>query len=313
MSPPLVVSGTIGPFFKEELTVEQVQKYFDLLKANHVTHVDVARGYGNAEKNFGQIDFNSQGFIFDTKVKSFEPGSHTADKVHASFELSLQLLNVKKVHILYLHAPDRATPFEEPLRAFNEIYQKGGFEKFGLSNYSAKDIEEILAITDKNGWVRPTVYQGSYNILSRKNEKELFPLLRKENIAFYAYSPLAAGLLVGNVRHKDQEIRPGSRFQVVPSYKNAYFKDAIFEAITEYLEEVKKFDLSPNEVAVRWILHHSILSGEFGDAVIFGGASFEQAQENIVEYKKGPLPIELAHFIDRLWEKIEKDAPNYHL
>ena len=36
------------------------------------------------------------------------------------------------------------------------------------------------------GYVLPTVYQGMYNALTRDVEKELFPALRRLNIAFYA-------------------------------------------------------------------------------------------------------------------------------
>lgn len=37
-----------------------------------------------------------------------------------------------KVNILYLHVPDRETPFEETLAAINEEYKKGRFVKVGL-------------------------------------------------------------------------------------------------------------------------------------------------------------------------------------
>lgn len=64
-----------------------------------------------------------------------------------------------KVQILYLHAPDRATPVEEVLRTLNELYKQGKFEKLGLSNYTAAEVAEFVAVADKNGFVRPSVYQ----------------------------------------------------------------------------------------------------------------------------------------------------------
>jgi aryl-alcohol dehydrogenase-like predicted oxidoreductase len=59
--------------------------------------------------------------------------------------------------------------------------------KIGISNYTAKGVEEFLSVCDKNGWTKPTVYQGQYNAVCRKRETELFPLLRKHGIKFYAY------------------------------------------------------------------------------------------------------------------------------
>jgi aflatoxin B1 aldehyde reductase len=39
--------------------------------------------------------------------------------------------------------------------------------------------------------------QGMYNGVTRQVELELFPCLRKHNMSFYAYNPLAGGVLTG--------------------------------------------------------------------------------------------------------------------
>ena len=44
-----------------------------------------------------------------------------------------------------------------------------------------------MRITKEKGFVQPSVYQGMYNLIARAGEAELFPLLRKHNISFYAY------------------------------------------------------------------------------------------------------------------------------
>ena len=36
---------------------------------------------------------------------------------------------MKQIHILYLHAPDRATPFADTLKAIDEAYREGSFKK----------------------------------------------------------------------------------------------------------------------------------------------------------------------------------------
>lgn len=38
------------------------------------------------------------------------------------------------------------------------------------------------------GYVKPTVLQGQYNLLARRGEADLLPVLRKHGIAYYAYS-----------------------------------------------------------------------------------------------------------------------------
>lgn len=101
----------------------------------------------------------SQGFLIDTKILSFFPGAHNPERIIASQKESFELLGVDKVNILYLHSPDRETPFIDALRTMNELYKQGKFEKLGISNYTASEVAEIVAICDKNGFVRPSVYQ----------------------------------------------------------------------------------------------------------------------------------------------------------
>lgn len=45
-------------------------------------------------------------------------------------------------------------------------------EELGLSNYASWEVAEIVGICERRGFVKPTVYQGIYNILDRKVEDE---------------------------------------------------------------------------------------------------------------------------------------------
>lgn len=48
----------------------------------------------------------------------------------------------------------------------NRLYEEGKFKKWGLSNYAAFEVAEIVMICRERGWVRPSVYQGCYNAIS---------------------------------------------------------------------------------------------------------------------------------------------------
>lgn len=45
-------------------------------------------------------------------------------------------------------------------------------EEFGLSNYAAWEVAEIVGICRQRGFVVPTVYQGPYNLIFRACEAE---------------------------------------------------------------------------------------------------------------------------------------------
>ena len=82
-----------------------------------------------------------------------------------------------------------------------------------MSNYTTEEVEQIVKICKERNYVLPSVYQGNYNAITRKNEDTLFPLLRKENISFYAYSPAAGGFFTQKANEKPT---PGTRFD--PNY-----------------------------------------------------------------------------------------------
>lgn len=59
------------------------------------------------------------------RVFPVKPGDHAPAALRATFQTSLKLLSPLKARVLYLHAPDRSTPFEETLREVNELYKEG--------------------------------------------------------------------------------------------------------------------------------------------------------------------------------------------
>lgn len=112
------------------------------------------------------------------------------------------------------------------------MYKQNKFQEWGISNYAAWEVVEIYYLCKANNWKPPTVYQGMYNYATRDVEKELFPALRRFNIAitwitwprcgmrFYAYNPLAGGLLTGKL-HYDNEPDSG-RFNVQTVWGKRY-------------------------------------------------------------------------------------------
>jgi len=315
MSTPSIIFGTIVFGFTDPSQAAVVaQPYFDILKAHGVTRLDTARRYGNAEEVIGNMNLESQGFVVDTKVFSFGPGAHKPEKIAESVRTSLDKLKLKKVDVMFLHAPERTTPIEEAVKGMNDLYQQGLYARFGVSNFTAAEVAEVVAVSDKHGWVRPTVYQGNYNAITRLNEDELFPLLRKEKIAFHAYSPLAGGCRAGKTTNANRHNPEPGRMTgpAAARYQGWYFKDSYFNALDKYLEFVKKHNLTPTEVAARWLAHHSYLSAAYGDAIIVGASRVDQLETNLQEIERGPLPAEVAQFVSNLWAEIKKDAPPYH-
>lgn len=198
-------------------TPDEVKAFLDTFYDRGGRHIDTSRNYspgaqGSSEPRLGAVEAGSR-FNIDTKILGV-PGNgpfHTAQQVKSSIDASiadLKLPDGVKIDIMYLHLPDRETPLEETCEAINRAYQEDKFKRFGISNYTADEVEQIVAICKNKGYVAPTVYQGQYNPIVRSGEDTLFPVLRKHGIAFYAYSPAAAGVFIGN----QKAAQSGGRF-----------------------------------------------------------------------------------------------------
>jgi aflatoxin B1 aldehyde reductase len=173
-------------------TPTEVESYLNSFADRGHTTLDTARTYsvhaeGSSEPRIGAVQARKR-FTIDTKVVSGGVDHpHSRELIAKSIEDSLAALKVPQVDVEYLHWPDRSTPFEETCEAMDKAYREGKFRRFGLSNYSASDVEEIVSICEKRGFVSPSVYQGQYNPIARNVEEELFPVLRRHGIAFHAY------------------------------------------------------------------------------------------------------------------------------
>ncbi|XP_025968283.2 aflatoxin B1 aldehyde reductase member 3-like [Dromaius novaehollandiae] len=254
-----------------------------------------------------------------TKANPLQGNTLKPECLRLQLETSLERLGRKSVELFYLHLPDHGTPVEETLRACNELHKEGKFKELGLSNYAAWEVAEICTICKHNKWVMPTVYQGMYNAITRQVETELFPCLRYYGLRFYAYNPLAGGLLTGKYKYEDKDTKqPAGRFfgnDWAQIYRDRYWKKCHFEAIA-LVEKALKDAYGSNppsltSATLRWIYNHSKLQGSLGDAVIIGMSNMEQLEQNLDGSEEGPLLPAVVEAFDKAWNLTAHDCPNY--
>jgi aflatoxin B1 aldehyde reductase len=274
---------------------------------------------GKQETWTGKAGWQDRKLTLATKHYPFQPGQHSPEKIRAALETSLKELNAEKsgVDIFYLHAADRSIPFKVTLEAVNEMHKEGKFKRLGLSNFTSFEVAEVALTCQANGWVRPTIWQGMYNAITRSIETELIPACKRYGLDIVVYNPIAGGLFSG--KFKLDEVPKDGRFSDTARsgkmYRDRYFKDANFEALRIIQPVVEKNGLTLIETAFRWLVHHSKLNITDGnDGIIIGVSSLTQLKQNLELLEKGPLPEEVVKALDEAWLVAKSTtAPYWHL
>jgi len=320
---PRVILGlmTFGPDVDAGARVTSLDDYnktLDYFQAQGYNEVDTARAYigGKQEAFTKEAKWQERGLMLATKCYPREAGDHARERLTASVEKSLSELGTNCVDIFYLHAADRGTPFEETLEIMNDLHKQGKFVQLGLSNWTSFEVAEAVLLCRQHGWVRPTIYQGMYNAITRSIETELIPACRRYGLDIVIYNPLAGGLFSG--KYKSMEVPKEGRYsdavgQMGGMYRGRYFKDATFDALRTIEPVVEKHNLTMLETGLRWCVHHSKLnvSTGGGDGIIIGVSSQKQLEQNLKDLEKGPLPDEVVKALDEAWLITKPTTTNY--
>jgi aflatoxin B1 aldehyde reductase len=307
-----LVLGTMnfGPQVDLAVGRQMIQSFLDA----GYTEIDSAYVYneGATEKMLGQIlpAFDRQSYSIATKVNPRITGRLDRDAVLKQCNESLERMNLDYVDILYLHMPDAETPVEEALEACAELVANKKVKQIGLSNFPSWLVAHSYHVCMKNGWPTPTVYQGLYNAISRKTENELFMCLRQYHMRFYAFNPLAGGLLSG--KHLNYEESPESgRFARLASYRKRYWKKSYFEAVNSIASVCEKHNIKPAQAAYKWLAYHSLLNTSQQDAIIIGASTMEQFNANMLALNDANLPLEVLDAYSAAWEESKMESPDY--
>ncbi|KAF9346381.1 Aflatoxin B1 aldehyde reductase member 2 [Mortierella sp. AD094] len=317
---PRVVLGTMTFGFetKHDLSLirvcgpENVKSFLDLFGSYGHVELDTARIYGAGTTEQLLSQSPTAHFKIATKAWPFEDGSFNEENLAAQLRQSLKALNTTKVDIFYLHAPEGVTPLEVTAKAVNDLYKEGLFERFGLSNFSSWQVTLIYEICKQNAYVLPTVYQGMYNPISRTVVPELLPCLKYFNISFYAYHPIAGGLLTGKYKF-DKDVADGLRFDPKTGFgkhfRERYWNQLTFEGIGILEKAAAENQITLLEATLRWMRHHSRLEAK--DGIIIGASSLKNLEESLSDLDKGPLDESMIRAFDEAWEKVKPSSQYY--
>jgi aryl-alcohol dehydrogenase-like predicted oxidoreductase len=135
-----------------------------------------------------QVVVATKGGILRTGSRWLNDGSPS--HLRAACDASLRALEVERIDLYQLHAPDPNVPFDESVGTLAELRQQGKIRWVGLSNVSVAEIRAA------EGIVPITAVQNRLNPFFREALNDgVVRYCGERNIAFLAYSPTGGGRL----------------------------------------------------------------------------------------------------------------------
>ncbi len=122
-------------------------------------------------------------------------------------EASLKRLGMDYIDLYQCHRYDTETPLEETLRALDDLVSQGKVLYLGFSQWSAPQIADAVKFQETHNLDRFVSSQPYYNMIGRDLEKAVLPTCEREGIGQIVYSPLAQGVLDGQVQARRTRAR----------------------------------------------------------------------------------------------------------
>ncbi|KAI1389838.1 Aldo/keto reductase [Hypoxylon trugodes] len=284
---------TYGGHVEKENTFACMKAAYD----SGVNFFDCAEGYsggkseevmGEAIKKFG---WKRNDLVISTKL--YWGGAHGDNPVNnkglsrkhviEGMNGSLSRLGLEYVDLIYAHRPDRQTPMEETVRAFNHLINTGKALYWGTSEWNADEIAQAWRYADKLQLIGPVMEQPQYNMLDReKVEREYAHLYREVGLGLTVFSPLKTGVLSGKYKNG---IPPDSRYaqETVEFIAGFWKRTGSKERWETTIAQVNKLEpiadqlgIKQSQLALAWVLKNPNVS-----SAITGASNPEQVYENV--------------------------------
>ena len=176
-------------------------------------------------------------------------------------EASLRRLNTDRIDIFYLHKEDHDTPLAETLSAVGDLLRQGKILYFGVSNYRAWRIAEIVRLCDQMGLPWPVVSQPYYNAMNRMPEVEQLPVCGHYGLGVVPYSPLARGVLTGKYdpdATPDPESRVGRKDSRI---MESEWRRESLEIAQKVKAHAEARGITAGQFALNWVLNNRFVTG----------------------------------------------------
>jgi len=229
-----------------------------------VTFFDTSPLYGNghSEQILGAVLPKNNAPLVSTKVGlkkvtrsdgGFGVAPVKLDEKNIRKSVEQSLINLQRDHIdlLQLHAYDSTTPLEETLSALEKLYGEGKINAFGCSNYSPTQARELFRLIRKQNISFFWSMQCHYNVIEQRVSKIFAPLCEKNGAQLIINRALARGALTGQYTNLEK-LPIGSRAYNSLRIQKWLTKQRL-QSIKVLSEAISPFNVTLLEASLAWL------------------------------------------------------------
>jgi aryl-alcohol dehydrogenase-like predicted oxidoreductase len=250
-------------------------------------------------------------------------GGNHRKNLFQSVEASLKRLRTEYLDLLWVHAPDGLTPFEEIMRGLDDLVRMGKVFYVGISDAPAWWVARANTLAELRGWSPFVGLQIKYGLLERTPERELLPMARNLGLAVTPWGVQGGGLLSG--KYLDAKGTVDTRRADLDK-KITDAQRTTMRAVAEVAGEIGR---TPSQVALAWCRQqrHAVIIPIVGARTAsqladnLGCVEFELTEEQLARLSAAsPLslgfPYEFLdgagrhHIFGETYERIDNHHPN---
>lgn len=256
-----------------------VNRILDVSREYGVNFIDSADVYadGASEVCLGKaIAHDREDWVVASKVGYRSPTSSPEIRldrryINSSLDASLLRLNTDYLDLYYLHAEDPITPLEHTLEVIGSLLESKKIRYFGLSNFSAWKIAEVVGLCTRMEVPTPIAVQPCYNLLTRMAETECLPACSHFDISTVVYSPLARGVLTGKYKEKESVPEDSRAHRSEKRFVETEYRPESIQIAQKVKVHAEIRGMNLIEFSIAWVLGNALVT-----CVIAGPKTLDQ-------------------------------------
>jgi diketogulonate reductase-like aldo/keto reductase len=185
-----------------------------------MSHIDTAEMYGDAELVIADAIAGRRDETY--LISKVLPSNASRRGTISACERSLKRLKTDRLDCYLLHWRG-SFPLTETVEAFEQLVGSGKIRSWGVSNFDADDLDELL---DVAGEGRIACNQVLYHLQERAIEHAVIPWCAKHDVAVVAYSPF------GHDDFPDSRSKGGAVLQTIAKRHGASVRQVALAFLT---------------------------------------------------------------------------------